>query len=254
MNREPNTTRLKHKAMWGIFIVALILYWPTLVNAAITHDADCHGTTNSGPLTVSCTIGSLSNGILVCGVGTENSSPATDFAVTYNGSSMTAGGSLVSNGNSQTQIFYIKAPTSGTHNVVLSSSIVSILNAGCSSFDGVDQTTPIGNNATNLVNQTSITVTITLNGGNMLFGAVTSTDFNLSAVPTITPGAGQTETSNFSSAGLAAMETSYKTSGSDVSWTFTGLAAYVDTAAAVELKAGGGGGGGNSLGHRVIVQ
>ncbi len=76
-----------------------------------------------------------------CGGGTTACSGST--GVSYNGVAMTLYGAAT-NGTVRSELWYLKAPPSGTHNVVVTSPVPTALAATSMSFTGVNQTTPLG--------------------------------------------------------------------------------------------------------------
>jgi len=114
---------------------------------AITVDAQVFSSSDASDTTLTfahtC---SGSNRLLVVTVPESRSQTAT---VTYNGVAMT---SAVAQSNSTTwaRIFYLIAPATGSNNVVITySSALTFRQAGAISFNGVDQTSPLG--ATNAI-------------------------------------------------------------------------------------------------------
>lgn len=131
---------------------------------SITLDATSSGHANSASsLTIAHTVGSLTNGLLWVGVGARDATVAslTVTGVTYNGVALTNIRSDLYNTSTfvRSENWYLKAPASGTHNIVISmtGSVVDVFGCGLS-FDGVDQTTPIETNAgTGTITATSTT-------------------------------------------------------------------------------------------------
>src|SRR5262249_42061771 len=108
---------------------------------AITQDSTSSGqATNASTLTFSQTVGSGQNGLLMVEVGVNG---GTASAVTYNGTALTLAGRSNGNNNSDVEIWYLKAPVSGTHNIVVTTAGNATIAAGAASFFGVDQTTPL---------------------------------------------------------------------------------------------------------------
>jgi hypothetical protein len=113
-----------------------------------------------------------SNLLLTVGVVVgKDGDNTTSLAVTYNGVAMTSAG-LVHANNSNTgyaQLFYLKAPATGTHavQVTLTGGPASI-EAGSVSFTGVDQTTPVRNITSAASSGTSPAVTVASAAGNMV--------------------------------------------------------------------------------------
>ena len=113
-----------------------------------------------------------SNLLLTVGVAVGKS-PDTglSLAVTYNGVPMTSAGLVHSNNRTDgfVQLFYLKAPATGTHavQVTLTGGTASI-EAGSVSFSGVDQTTPVRNIATGVGAGATPTIAVTSAPGDMV--------------------------------------------------------------------------------------
>ncbi|MGA8621065.1 MAG: S24 family peptidase, partial [Candidatus Sulfotelmatobacter sp.] len=91
------------------------------------------------------------NRLLVVGVSLNiaNDSTATVTGVTYNGLALTQAGAHNDAGNTRrAEIWYLLAPTTGNHAVVVSVNVPGALTigavAGAATFTGVDQTVPLG--------------------------------------------------------------------------------------------------------------
>jgi hypothetical protein len=98
--------------------------------------------------------------IVGCGV------PVADAitGVTYNGQAMTLIGKQTSNeasGGRYEYLFYILAPATGTHNVVISLSGSEVIYATVATYSGVKQTTPDASTTNSAAGATSVTTTLT---------------------------------------------------------------------------------------------
>ncbi|HEY2729044.1 MAG TPA: LamG-like jellyroll fold domain-containing protein, partial [Polyangia bacterium] len=116
----------------------------------------------------------------VCGGATTACGSST--SVTYNGVSMTLYGSAT-NGTVRSEIWYLKAPASGAHNVVVTATDAVAVTATSMSFTGVDQTTPLGTLASAIGTSATPSVSVTSALGEPIYdvlGAVGST------TPTVT--------------------------------------------------------------------
>src|SRR5450432_3851265 len=113
----------------------------------------------------------------VCAGGTTTCGPAT--AVTYNGTALTFYGSST-NGTVRSEIWYMQAPASGTHNVVVTAGAATDVTATSMSFTGVDQTTPLGTFVSAIGTGTAPSVTANSAIGEPIFDV-------LGAVGTATP-------------------------------------------------------------------
>jgi hypothetical protein len=113
----------------------------------------------------------------VCGGGTTTCGPAT--SVTYNGTALTFYGSAT-NGTVRSEIWYLKAPPAGTHNIVVTAPDATDVTATSMSFTGVDQTTPLGTLVNAIATDATPTVTANTAVGEPIFDV-------LGAVGTTTP-------------------------------------------------------------------
>jgi hypothetical protein len=110
-----------------------------------------------------------SNRLLVVGVSVSNDSAT--LTCSYNSVSMTSAGKIHSNNQNAgfVQMFYLANPDAGTYNVSVSGQGTSTyFIAGSISFNGVNQSTPIRNNATNYGSGDTPTITITSATDNMV--------------------------------------------------------------------------------------
>lgn len=185
--------------------------------------------------TQSFTVGSLTNGILVVATHHYAVGGATISGITWNGSALTLVVATLDQPfgpGYDNQIWYIKNPASGTHDVVItfSGSDTIYLSAGIISLSGVDQTTPIDTSTkTGIVNGTTATVTLSVVSNAWMISVV---DFDNQAITG--HGGGQT------TIGIGALKTeeSYSgplSSGSN-SHTYTTALADDWYASAVSLK------------------
>ena len=67
----------------------------------------------------------------------------TATSVTYGGTPLTLAGEAV-NGTVRTELWYLVAPPTGSHSVVVTSPVATDVTASSISFTGVNQTTPLG--------------------------------------------------------------------------------------------------------------
>ncbi len=134
-----NQRRALFGASAGVLLgaLAVALAWPTAVQAAAC------GTT-------------------ACGSATS---------VTYNGTALTLAGAST-NGTVRSEIWYLKAPPSGAHNVVVTAPNADAVTATSMSFTGVDQTTPLGSTVTALGTGTTPSLSATSAVGEPLFDVV----------------------------------------------------------------------------------
>ena len=191
---------------------------------AITQDNVSSALTaaSSTTLTFAHTIGIGSNGILLVEVAIKGANPVT--SVTYGGTALTLVGSLNDPANQvRSELWYLKAPTAGTANIVVTLPSVKMFVAGGTSFFGVDQTTPLGTAATANGSGGSPTVTVASSAGELVIDAPA-----VHAASSATVGAGQTQLwgqrtgtaggdvwgGSSSEAGAASVVMSWTTSGS----------------------------------------
>ena len=112
-----------------------------------------------------------SNLLLIAAVSVGASPDTRTLALTYNGVAMTSVGLVHANNGTlgYTQMFYLKAPATGTHAVVVTvTGGTASLAGGSASFTGVDQTTPVRNVATKFGTGVSPNVTVTSSQGDMV--------------------------------------------------------------------------------------
>lgn len=146
-------------------------------------------------LTFSHTVGAGSNTLLIVAVMIlTGGGGQTVSGVTYNGTAMSkldgSSSAMVadSGGSVRTELWTLKAPSSGAHNVVISlAGGGASFFAVASSWTGVDQTTPLGTAAKTTVASGDISVSPSSATGDVVVDAVTE---NGVTIPT--PGAGQT--------------------------------------------------------------
>jgi hypothetical protein len=118
--------------------VADIVLAPEKVEAAIAFDAFTAGTlVNPG---TSVTISHTTSGSdrILFGGGIVRTNTIT--GMTYNGTGMTAIGSPVTGVNDKIYLFYMVAPATGAHNLVISQSGSSVINGNAISYTGASQT------------------------------------------------------------------------------------------------------------------
>ena len=98
-------------------------------------------------------------------------------SVTYNGTALTFAGAST-NGTVRSELWYLVAPPTGAHNVVVTAPNANAVTATSMSFTGVDQTTPLGSTVTAIGTGTTSSVSTTSAIGEPLFdvaGAVGTT-------------------------------------------------------------------------------
>jgi len=164
---------------------ALVAFACILASAAQAQVAIDATTTSSGSLTQAANTLTFShtttgtNLVLVVGVSMNISgrNSTTVSGITYNGVALVSAGTAVSNSNRRTEIWYLKAPATGTKNVVVTLSIPGGGNigtvAGAITFTGADQTTPIRTYVTNSGNSANAFVNVTSSSNDVVMDTLT---------------------------------------------------------------------------------
>ena len=171
-----------------VFSEALQQEWMQTLNVVV--DASSSGTT---PDQASVTISHTTSGtdrLMLVSVTTDPHGESVS-SITYNGNNLTLVGSAEGPGaHSRAEIWALVAPQIGSADVIvtLTGAGHQGVIAGVMTFNGVDQTTPFENFATNVGTSTTATATVTSSTGDLVFGVVGS-HFGASATPDI----GQTE-------------------------------------------------------------
>ncbi|MEC5387334.1 DUF4347 domain-containing protein, partial [Uliginosibacterium sp. H3] len=156
---------------------------------AISLDAVSSSATsgNATSLTWSHTVGSGSNGILIVEIALRYNAGAS--SVTYGGTALTKLSSVTDGGGIVTaELWYLKAPASGTKSIVVTLPTTHEFVAGATSFFNVNQTTPFGTAATNDGSGTTASVTASSASGEIVVAVAASRQNSSSSV-----GSGQTE-------------------------------------------------------------
>ncbi len=150
------------------------------------------GTVTSGAtgMTISHTTGSGSYRLMLVGVSFNNDGYETVTGVTYNGTALTLVGTEATTDDARVEIWRLVAPSTGTHNVVItfSAALLQEAHAGVMTFTNVYQTTPLGTFVSAKHDgSTPATVDIPSASGEIVFGVVAS------EYDTLTASSGQTE-------------------------------------------------------------
>ncbi len=150
------------------------------------------GTVTSGAtgMTISHTTGSGSYRLMLVGVSFNNDGYETVTGVTYNGTALTLVGTEATTDDARVEIWRLVAPSTGTHNVVItfSAALLQDAHAGVMTFTNVYQTTPLGTFVSAKHDgSTPATVDIPSASGEIVFGVVAS------EYDTLTASSGQTE-------------------------------------------------------------
>lgn len=207
---------------------------------AINHDASTSGThTSAGTTqTISHTTGALTNGLIKVAVSWDTGTGNVISGVTYNGAALT--GLTVSDfalAQKATQIWYRVAPSSGTNNVVITSSgTITAQNAIVSTYSGVDQGSPVGTVANN---QAQASDPVTASPNSTADGLVVDSVYSQTG---ITVGAGQAERGNVEDpvSGFRVAASEQAGTGSPVAMTWDGNTAGNWATSAVNLNAASG--------------
>lgn len=115
-------------------------------------------------------------------------------SITYNGSA--TGISQIATDSSRLEIWGLKAPTSGTHDVVVTWAGSNDCAVGVMTFSGVNQTTPSGTGADATGSSTAPSVTVSSATGELVVGLLMN-NFNA----TMTAGSGVTDKWNQGASG-----------------------------------------------------
>lgn len=151
-----------------LLLLALLLFIPRLALGAVAFDAvSSTGGIGVTSVTFSHTV-SGSNTLLLCGPVTTTSISSA----TFNAVSMGASVGTVSQGGYSATLFSLAGAATGAHNVIISLGTSANIAAGCMSFNGVHQTTPLGTPVTDsgVVDTLSATITIPTNGAGASIG------------------------------------------------------------------------------------
>jgi hypothetical protein len=114
-------------------------------------------------------------------------------SVTYNGAALTFAGAST-NGTVRSEVWYLVAPPSGAHNVVVTAPNADAVTATSMSFTGVDQTTPLGSTVSAIGTGTAPSVSTTSAVGEPLFDVVGAVGTTAPAVAGATQTVRQTNT------------------------------------------------------------
>lgn len=120
----------------------LLVYTPGSPSSIPTLDTSSTGNIHSALLTVSHTVASHSNRILVVSISVQDfdHSHLPVGSVTYNGVALTRATYKESLADIRSEIWYLIAPDTGTHDVVIQASGIAFIGAVASSFYNVNQT------------------------------------------------------------------------------------------------------------------
>jgi hypothetical protein len=223
---ERQIKKIKMKALNFKLIILLIVPFLTLLVLAsaerafavitVAFDASASSKSNSAnSLTFSHTTGTGSDRILIVSVGIQFPGTTTINSVTYNAIALTRLSANVK-ATIAVEMWYLIAPPSGAHNVVISLSGATAVTGGSQSFNNVDPSSPFGTTVSNSGNGTTASVVVSSAVNQMVVDAV------ITAFNAVTVGAGQTQNYNQATTnnkGAGSMEAG--AASVTMSWTFT---------------------------------
>jgi prepilin-type N-terminal cleavage/methylation domain-containing protein len=159
--------------------------------SGISVDAWDSGTADgTDEITILNYIVSGSNRLMLVGVSINNDSNETVTSLTYNGTDLAKVDDITNSDDARVEIWSLVAPDTGEHNLVItfSAALEQEAVAGVVTFNGVDQTTPLGTFASAQADDsTPATVSIPSDLGELVFGVV-SAEYDA-----VTASSGQTE-------------------------------------------------------------
>lgn len=217
--------------------------WSQVLAAITTGTSSSAGTgtiTTATSLTWSHTIGSGSNGILLVNVAIYDDKAAVQVnSVTYGGTSLTRLGS-VAGARTRAEMWYLKAPASGTANIVVTLSAAANFTAGATTFFNVDHTTPFGAPVTG-IGSGDPSLTVASAPGELVVDVIADRDID--GTGSVTVGANQSPlwvqwNGNTSADATGACSSEAGAASVTMSWTTTGGGAGEWAAVAVSLKPG----------------
>lgn len=215
-------------------IILLVIGVFSHLKAQVTVDAVSTAVTgaavNTNSLTWSHTV-SGTNKLLIVTCAADG---GTVTGVTYGGVALTKSDAISSTSLTRSEIWYLLNPASGTANIVWSHSSNEGL-VGCGiSFNGVNQTTPLGTAVTGAATATSSTLSPTAADGDMVVDVISTNG------DAVTTGIGQTQRYNVGASGFVAGATSTELeecpgTATNMSWTFAASDPFAHVA--VPIKA-----------------
>ena len=182
--------------MKRILAILLCLLIASPAWGAITFDNS--GTCNPGDEGTDCTQSFTTAGsdrLLLVGVCVRNGAAAVS-GVTYNAVAMTQYATVTLGGTQKLDIWRLIAPATGANDVIVTMAGLSPFSVGISSYNGVDQTTPLGTSANATGAGGDPTVDVSSAAGELVIDYFCEDDGN-TTIPTMTAGAGQTARANF---------------------------------------------------------
>ncbi|MBK7764284.1 MAG: hypothetical protein IPI46_13225 [Bacteroidetes bacterium] len=204
---------------------------PAGVVAANTSSASS-ANPNSTTFTLSHTVGTGSNRLLMVGISQKNK---TITGVTYGGTAMTLLDERITGTNARIHVYYMIAPPSGTADVVvtLSANPDKGIIVGATTFTGVNQAggaSTFGTWVENNLNNNTATIAATSATGELVYGVVAYRNTNM------TLGAGQTSLWNIASGGEMRGGASTEPGAASVTMSWTGASSQDWAIGAVSIK------------------
>ena len=177
---------------------------------ALRFDAASGGTTDTPAtsLTIAHTCAGA-NGLITVPVQIKNNGSQTVTGVTYNGVALTLKAAVNNGTNIRSELWYLVAPATGANNIVITASASTRFTGGGISFNGADQTTPLGTAATATGNDTAPSVAVSAASGDIVIDSMAYMGINGTGLPTASVGSGQTERFNQSATGGIGTEDKY---------------------------------------------
>jgi hypothetical protein len=228
-------TNFLRKIGIGLCILSLVVT-PGVLHAAVAFDAQSSAGTliAASTLTWSHTVAGGTDNVLVVGVSSRTGSLPT--SVTYNGSAMTYINDIGTGSFDGLSQYYIKNPSSGAHNIVVTMSGNTGISGTGVSVTGADPTTPIGNiNQQRQGSATTIGLSLTLSTGSMAVNAFSATAGTPPFVGTPNAGVKRAE-ANGTGSNQTYGASATNSSGTDMGWSWSSTATGLN-ALSVEIKA-----------------
>lgn len=227
------------KIIFGAFLLAILI--PGISSAAVTlnnTNAAQADTTSPTSRAMSVTAGGTDTVAFAC-VAYDDNGSLTVTGVTYGGVAMTAAGAASKDDSSgaQSRVYYLVAPPTGSNTLaVTTSGTIRDIYSSLTSFNGVDQTTPI--RSATYVNDTgenqtdgsgNYTQTLTSAVNDMTYSCVNGEGLsNVNSV--VAGGASNATRDNFNTGGGYSQAQDHGTGAATVSHTWSGGGANTDIA------------------------
>lgn len=212
---------------------------------AVTLDASATGSATSTTVTVPLTV-SGADRLLVVGIANYRNTTENTTSVTWNTSENLTERDGQQNGDCRIELWTLTAPSTGTHNVVVTTSASTDISVCCYSLNGVDQTTPLGTSVNAGGASTTPSVTVTSATGDLVFAFL---GVNSASGAAVAVGAGQTEQATEELAGanfnILESEISTEAGASSVVMNYTINNSWNWAEIGVSIKPASGGASGN---------